>query len=470
MQVRFRTTQIAVAAIVTVLSLAIGPAALLRPVAAAAPTDLCGLLTPDEIGSALKVEAGEVFGGDQSCSWYMGGTELDVLVDAGSLEASRAGTSGYVDVTVAGRPALLFAAGDTWLVVAVDGGTLSLHLFSDPGTGVDVTTAVEALGAIALGRMTGLGAAPATPTPAPTAGALCSILTADEVGAALGMQVVVVQSGQDQECEYYTDASFGGDQLVASQSQATFADLRTLAQLSKKTDPLHPIIEIVVAGRPALLNSRGAILWVETADGWVLELHLFRDVPDEAADATMLEALAALAVGRASAFPLPVETEAPVPTAAADADLAALFPTRVDGQPFPVRALTDDELSAYYEAAAELGMGMDDVTFAMGTNTSGSVLALRTNGWSAADVEQDFLPALVGDMADPQQMPTVVADRAVIKVTDGPDPGDAAGLYIATGGDVIWAITAQEPALSEILLALPLPPAPPPSPEPSPAS
>jgi hypothetical protein len=462
MQVRFRTTRIAVAAIVTVLSLAIGPAALLRPVAAAAPTDLCGLLTPDEIGTALKVEAGEVFGGDQSCSWYMGGTELDVLVDAGSLEATRAGTSGYVDVTVAGRPALLAAAGDTWLIVAVDGGTLSLHLFSDPGTGVDVTTAVEALGAIALGRMTGLGAAPATPTPAPTAGALCSILTADEVSAALAKKVVVVQSDQDQECEYYTDASFGGDQLIVYQGLSTFAEL--------KADILLPVTDVVVAGQPGLLNSRASVLYVETADGWVLELHLFRDVPDEAADATTLEGLAAAAVGRASAFPLPVETEAPVPTAAPDADLAALFPTSVDGQPFPVRALTDDELSAYYEVAASLGMGMDDVTSAMGTNTAGSVLAVRTNGWSAADVEQDFLPALVGDMADPQQTPTVVADRAVIKVTDGPDPGDAAGLYIATGDDVIWAITAQEPALSEILLALPLPSAPPPSPEPSPAS
>jgi len=115
-------------------------------------------------------------------------------------------------------------------------------------------------------------------------------------------------------------------------------------------------------------------------------------------------------------------------------------------------------------------MGMDDITFALGENTAGSVMAVRTNGWSAADVEQDFLPALAGDMADPQQTPTVVADRAVIKVTDGPDPVDAGGLTIATSDDVIWAITAQEPSLSEILLALPLPPAPPPSSEPSPAS
>ena len=65
----------------------------------------------------------------------------------------------------------------------------------------------------------------------------------------------------------------------------------------------------------------------------------------------------------------------------------------------------------------------------------------------------------------------VVAGKAVTKVTDGPDPGDGSGLYIAVSEDAIWAITALEPDLSEILQALPLPPAPPEaSPEDSPES
>jgi len=451
-----------VAAIVTVLSLTIGPAALVRPVAAAAPTDLCRLLTPDEIATALKVEAADGSGGDQFCSWYMGGTELDILVDAGSLEATRAGTSGYVDVTVAGRPALLAAAGDTWLVIGIDSGTLSLHLFSDPGTGVDVAAAVEALGAVALGRMTGLGVAPATPTPAPTAGPLCGILTADEVSAVLSEQVTVVESIQDMQCDYLTRPDGGGGSLTLYQTTTTLAEYR-LSPFISPTD-------VVVAGQPGLVDSHNPSIFVETPGGWTLEMHLFSDVVDNATAATALQTLAATALGRSSDFPLVVATSAPIPTSVADPDLAALFPATVGGQPFPVRALTDDELSAYYEVMAELGMGMDDITFALGENAAGSVMAVRTNGWSAADVEQDFLPALAGDMADPQQTPTVVADRAVIKVTDGPDPGDAGGLTIATSDDVIWAITAQEPSLSEILLALPLPPAPPPSSEPSPAS
>ncbi len=98
---------------------------------------------------------------------------------------------------------------------------------------------------------------------------------------------------------------------------------------------------------------------------------------------------------------------------------------------------------------ADLGMGPDDATFALGANSQGSVMAARFLGWSAADVEQDLLPVLIGDMADPQQAPTIVADRAVIKVTDGPDVGDTGGLYITTSDDVIWTITADEPALSE---------------------
>ena len=462
MQARSRFIQIAVAAIVTALSLTSGPAALVRPVAAAAPTDLCRLLTPDEIATALKVEAADGSGGDQFCSWYMGGTELDILVDAGSLEATRAGTSGYVDVTVAGRPALLAAAGDTWLVIGIDSGTLSLHLFSDPGTGVDVATAVEALGAVALGRMTGLGVAPATPTPAPTAGPLCGILTADEVSAVLSEQVTVVESIQDMQCDYLTRPDGGGGSLTLYQTTTTLAEYR-LSPFISPTD-------VVVAGQPGLVDSHNPSIFVETPGGWTLEMHLFSDVVDNATAATALQTLAATALGRSSDFPLVVATSAPIPTSVADPDLAALFPATVGGQPFPVRALTDDELSAYYEVMAELGMGMDDITFALGENAAGSVMAVRTNGWSAADVEQDFLPALAGDMADPQQTPTVVADRAVIKVTDGPDPVDAGGLTIATSDDVIWAITAQEPSLSEILLALPLPPAPPPSSEPSPAS
>ncbi len=339
MQARTRSTKIMVAALVAAVGLAAGSVAFYRPVVAAAPTDLCGLLTPDEIATALKVEAADGSGGDGSCSWYVGGTELDLLVDAGSLERTRAGTSGYEDVTVAGQPALLAAANDSWLIIAIDGGTLSLHLFSDPGTGVDVTAALEVLGASALGRMAGLGIGPPTPTPAPTAGALCAILTTDEVSAALAKQVVAVQSGQDQECEYLTDASFGGDQLVVYQSPSTLAEVRA--------DPFLQVVDTVVAGQPALVNAPGAVLYVETADGWVLEMHLFRDVPDEAADVGTLEELATAALGRTSGVPLPVETELPLPTITADADLVSLFPSSVGGQPFPVRALTDDELSAY---------------------------------------------------------------------------------------------------------------------------
>jgi hypothetical protein len=461
MRGRSPTTLLIAASLVAVLSLALSPVAHRSTALAAGPTDLCGLLTPDEIATALKVEAADGSGGDQFCSWYMGGTELDVLVDAGSLEATRAGTSGYTDITVAGHPALLANAGDTWLVIAIDGGTLSLHLFRDPGTGVHVSTAVEALGAIALGRMAGLGVAPTTPTPAPTAGVFCGILTADEVSAALTKKVVVVQSGQDQECEYYTDASGAGDQLVVYQGLSTFAEL--------KADPLLPVTDVVVAGQPALLNSRAAVLYVETPDGWVLEMHLFSDVLDEAAGASALEALAADALGRASSFPLPVKTEAPVPTAAADPALAALFPATVGGQPFPVRALTDEELTPYYDVMGGLGLGMEDVTFAMGSNAAGSVMALRTNGQAAANLVQDFVPALAGDMADPQQTPTAIANRAVIKVTDGPDSGAPGGVYIASNDEVIWAIKADEPALSEIIGALPLPSLPPPSPSPGPS-
>ena len=244
MRARSRSTLIAAAAIVTVLGLATGPAALVRPVVAAAPADLCGLLTPDEIATALKVEAADGSGGDQFCSWYIGGTELDVLVDAGSLEATRSGTAGYADVTVAGHPALLANAGDTWVVIAVDGGQLTLHLFSDPGTGVDVPAAVEALGAIALGRMAGEGVAPATPTPAPTAGVLCGLLTADEVSAALTAQVTAVESTQEGQCGYSVRPDGGGGSLTVFQTTTTLAQYR-LSPFVSGTD-------VVVAGRPGL--------------------------------------------------------------------------------------------------------------------------------------------------------------------------------------------------------------------------
>ena len=332
MQGRSRVTPLAVAAIVAALGLAIGPAAFPRPAAAAAPADLCGLLTPDEIATALKVEAVDGSGGEGSCSWYTSGTELDVLVDASSLESTSFGTAPgtYTDITVAGQPALLADASDTWVVIAIDGGTLSLHLFSDPGTGVDVPAAVEALGAIAFGRMAALGVGAPTPVPAATAGPLCAILTADEVSAALSEQVTVVQSGEATDCAYIVDASGVGGSLTLYQGTTSLAEL--------KLSPFISGTDVTVAGQPGLVDSHNPTIYVETPAGWILEMHLFSSVVDNDAAVTALEKLAAAALGRASAFPLPVATEAPTPTPVTNADLEALFPATVGGQPFPVRA------------------------------------------------------------------------------------------------------------------------------------
>ena len=458
-----RVTLVAVVAIVAILGMAIGPAAFPRHAAAAAPPDLCGLLTPDEIASALKVEAADGSGGEGSCSWYMGGIELDVLVDAGSLEAERAGTSGYTDVTVAGQPALLASAGDTWLIVGIDGGKLSLHLFSDPGTGVDVPAAVESLAAIAFGRMAALGVGAPTPVPVATAGPLCAILTADEVSAALAEQVTVVQSNEATDCDYIVDPSGGGGSLTLYQNTTSLADL--------KLSPFISGTDVTVAGQPGLVDSHNPTIYVETPAGWILEMHLFSDAVGNDAAVTALETLAEAALSRSSDFPLLVETPEPVPTAAADADLAALFPTTVGGQPFPVRVPSDDELTAYYEVAADMGLGMDDLTFATASNDvaqrHGGSHQHVTGGGGGGVLRG---AALAGDMADPQQTPGSVANKAVIKVTDGPDAEGAPSVYIATSDDVIWGITADEPALTEVMEALPVPTLPPPSPEPSPAS
>jgi hypothetical protein len=144
----------------------------------------------------------------------------------------------------------------------------------------------------------------------------------------------------------------------------------------------------------------------------------------------------------------------------ADLDLEARMPTSIGGQVLAVQSLGGTAVFAGTDEAAiqpllaviaAQGLTLDDVSIAVAYNEDYSVAitAMRAPGGDARALVDGVLGmAAPGDQVS--QAPGRIAGKEVIVVTDRNGPQQ-----FYPQGDILWIIRATEPALTEILTALP---------------
>jgi hypothetical protein len=122
-----------------------------------------------------------------------------------------------------------------------------------------------------------------------------------------------------------------------------------------------------------------------------------------------------------------------------------------------------------------MGKSINDLSLAFGSfpteDSFGDITAVRLKGADISSVTNDLLPLLLTDVLDPVQTPIVIAGKNVTIVTDGPlessPPSLAPGAtvdpytvtpdryYVYPKGEVLWFVSADEPALTEVFQKLP---------------
>jgi hypothetical protein len=150
----------------------------------------------------------------------------------------------------------------------------------------------------------------------------------------------------------------------------------------------------------------------------------------------------------------------PVPSAQTDPDLEALMPQSIDGRSLTIESRKGPDIFAGSDPAtirslvdglAAQGKTLADLSIAIAHDADYTIAitALRVPGVDAATLIGPVL-----GMAPPeeqiQQVPGVVAGKDVTVVTDSTGVQQ---LYPA--GDILWIVRAVDPALTEIVTALP---------------
>jgi hypothetical protein len=279
----------------------------------------------------------------------------------------------------------------------------------------------------------------------PVAVAFCASLTVEEIAAAIGAQVAAEPGFEG--CNWASDGTDGTFAYLSASwdSQTT---IESVAELWPGGTTL------TVADRPAYFVSDYGMLWVLLDQGVLfLSLGAATDVDKQAA----LESVAALIVSRAGTLVAPPPPATQAPAAHEDPELEALFPKTVGGQPLTLQSMSGSEVfSSDTDGAEEIlaqlsadGKTMDDLSFASGATAdfSAFIYAIRIAGGDATK----YLPILLASTeADAQQAPGQVAGKNVTVLTTS-----SGAQHVYPRNDVIWVVTAQEPALSEIFTALP---------------
>ena len=152
----------------------------------------------------------------------------------------------------------------------------------------------------------------------------------------------------------------------------------------------------------------------------------------------------------------------PAQEAAAAGSLASLFPEEVGGSALIVTEVpagqaammvgSDPGVLEQIEAAlAGVGKTMADLEIAFGVSEKGQLIAYRVAGTDASVFTplliQAFLQGAQGAETTVQQ----IAGKDVTVASMGGQPV----VHLYPSGDVVWAVVAAEPALSEFFTALP---------------
>ncbi len=314
----------------------------------------------------------------------------------------------------------------------------------------------------------------ATPSP------FCGVLTADEATAALGVPLTIGTSSET-DCSYDSDFQTSDVSLNARREDGPISD-----DYPKSYYPDG--VDLQVAGHVAFYVADGTILFVdEGSNDQLFVLQLFGTPPDSIDVQAALTALAEQGLPRLAGIPLPPEPSvAPEPSYLGDAELEALMPTEIAGVPVDVESMSfaeylgpidpgdtasQDALKQLQDALATRGKTIDDLSMGFASfateDAFGGITAVRLKGADIAQFQDDLLPLLLNDVFDPQQTPTTIAGKPVIIVTDGPleSPSPSASVdpyavgtdraYMYPKDEILWFVSAEEPALTEVFQKLP---------------
>jgi hypothetical protein len=163
----------------------------------------------------------------------------------------------------------------------------------------------------------------------------------------------------------------------------------------------------------------------------------------------------------------------PAPT-----DLAAAFPDTVGGTELAVEVLdgpawlerqdastADGQLVVQRteELVAATESSIDDLTIASaihhpGEGDQATISAVQVAGADAGDVVRPSIALLLGDIANPAIRIRALGSKQVLRVSDADLPGSYPKT-VYPFGDTVWVVEAEQPALLEIVEALPGEPA-----------
>ena len=107
-----------------------------------------------------------------------------------------------------------------------------------------------------------------------------------------------------------------------------------------------------------------------------------------------------------------------------------------------------DQLSAQGKTVDDMSYGNGQVKLG---DKAANILAFRIKGGDATPFLDAALALFASGQADPRSSKAQVAGRDVTVSQDG-DAGPKS--YIFASGEVLWLVTAEDPALSEIIGAI----------------
>jgi hypothetical protein len=162
--------------------------------------------------------------------------------------------------------------------------------------------------------------------------------------------------------------------------------------------------------------------------------------------------------------PFPTDLELPsfaLPSFVGDAELEAMFPDDVGGQPVVVRSMAGTELPAsgmgtQLQAVLDaLGKEPADLSVAFGAVGNVTIIAFRVKGVAASAIFPALVTAYQQEIS-PNTSEVTIADKQVTKFTPLAPGGDVTYVYLA--GDTVFTVggtDVTDATLAEIFSKLP---------------
>jgi hypothetical protein len=280
-------------------------------------------------------------------------------------------------------------------------------------------------------------------------GDLCGVFTVEEVGEAFGEPLLA--EPMPDGCSWYSEDAEAGFVFVSA-----YWDNLPMAE---RQTSMPGGTTLTVAGRDAYHVPDYFTLYVQLDQGL---LALSGSVA-EGDSLAALQRLGELAVERGAQLPPPAlpATPAPAPSLESSADLEAMFPDSIGGEPLTVQSMTGEQMSIsgddpettrrIEELLAANGLAVSDIAVGFGSseNLGGSITAIRFPGADASTFMELLLPTMLSDSGG-EQGSAQVAGKDVTTVTSPTSTS-----YVYPQGDVIWVVVASDPQLTRIFEALP---------------